>query len=177
MSDNSGVQRSFIDRLKYLDNLKARAFHLPERSVLEGSFGTKAEAETHADIGLGTIDMKHRIIVHHYNQQIVNELLRLNFGEGTEDTVKIIVAPLVDSRLSIIREVYRLFLQNPVSLIEELGHIDGKALRQELNIPSLTDTEAEKKIQDVLDRNAQQQDNVANQTIEQEEKSVESQEG
>jgi len=50
MSATNTSQGSFIDRQKYLDALKMRAFGLPERSILEGSHGTKAEADVHADI-------------------------------------------------------------------------------------------------------------------------------
>lgn len=144
LSAREGGQSSFIDRLKYLDALKVRAFHLPERSVIEGTFGTKAEAETHTDIGLSTIDVKHRIAVQHYNRQIINELLRLNYGEEAMDTVYIMVAPLVDSRLSILKEVYRLLLQNPMSLIREMSNLDRDAIREELNLPAVPKQEAER---------------------------------
>jgi hypothetical protein len=143
LSDSSGGQSSFIDRLKYLDNLKVRAFHLPERSVVEGQFGTKAEAETHTDLGLGTIDLKHRNIVCQFNHQAVNTLLRLNYGEEAEGSVFIQVAPLVDSRLSIVKDVYRLLMQNPQSLVREMASLDRAALRLELNLPSIPDAEAE----------------------------------
>jgi hypothetical protein len=41
-------QYSFTDRLKYLDALMVRGLGMPERAILEGQFGTKAEATAHA---------------------------------------------------------------------------------------------------------------------------------
>lgn len=159
MSDTGSTQRSFIDRLKYLDTLKARAFHLPERAVMEGQFGTKAEAETHADIGLGTIDLKHRILVQQFNTQIVNGQLELLYGKKAKNTVYITIAPLVDSRLSVLREVYRTFLQNPTSSFMEYAHTNREALREELNIPAVPNEEAEKLIEENndLQKQAKQQ--------------------
>lgn len=111
LSDTSSTATSFQERLKYLDALKCRAFGIPERAVLEGKFGTKAEAESHADVAVMTLDTKHRRVVRQYNDGPVNHLLRLNYGEKAVDTVFLQVAPIVDTRLSVIREVYRLIIQ------------------------------------------------------------------
>ena len=43
LSDSGKGQQPFTDRQKYLDILKVRAFGFPERSILEGQFGTKAD--------------------------------------------------------------------------------------------------------------------------------------
>ena len=141
LSDTGNASRTFIDRLKYLDNLKARAFGLPERSVLEGKFGTKAEAETHTDIGLATIDTKHQLIIDQINKQAINQLLILNWGEKAKGTVYIDKAPLVDSRFSTLKEIYRLIIQSPETIISETQQINLKALRDELAIPSVTNDE------------------------------------
>lgn len=142
LSDRGNASKNFVDREKYLDSLKVRCFGLPERAVLEGKFGTKAEAETHADIGLGTIDMRHRYIVHqHFNEQIIDPLLLLNYGKEAVGTVRIVVAPLVDSSLSFIKEAYRLILQNPQTLIHEVNNINRRALRQQLGLEESEDDE------------------------------------
>jgi hypothetical protein len=136
ISATGSSERSFTDRHKYLDNLKVRAFGMPERSILEGKFGTKAEAEVHGDIGLSTIDTKHRLIVNQYNRYPINTLLRLNYGQEAEGTVWIEVAPLVSAKFQTLKDVYRLLLQNPETLLQEAPNIDTDALREELAIPS-----------------------------------------
>lgn len=143
LSDSSNAQITFSDRQKYIDTLKVRAFGIPERAVLEGQFGTKAEAEVHSSIGLSTIDTKHRIVVDQLNKQAVNQLLFLNYGEEAVDTVKIHVAPLVDSRFSVVKEVYRMILQSPNTIDDEVIQLDTKALRDELSLPSRKESEVE----------------------------------
>ena len=136
LSDSNNSAQSFSDRLMYLDALKVRAFGIPERSVIQGKFGTKAEADTHADIGISVIDTKHRKIVKQYNKQGVNELLRLNWGQEAVNTVFIQVAPIVDTRLALIREIYRLVIQNPELALQEVAKLDTEAMSNILGLPS-----------------------------------------
>lgn len=80
LSAGGGAQPSFISRLKYLDALLLRSHGLPERSLTEGSFGTKAEAEAHGDAALLVIHQVHERIVEAVNQQIVDPCLSTNFN-------------------------------------------------------------------------------------------------
>lgn len=143
LSSSSSVQSSFIDRQKYLDALKMRAFGLPERSILEGKHGTKEEADAHGDIALSIIDSRHRLLCNQLNVGPVSQLLSINFGKKYRDAVRVIPAPLVDAQYATIKEIYRLILQTPDSLVAELPNINTKAMRDELGIPSLTDSSAE----------------------------------
>ena len=140
-SDTSNAQITFTDRQKYLDTLKVRAFGIPERAVLEGQFGTKAEAEVHSDIGLSTIDTKHRNIVDQLNKGAVRDLMRINFGEEVEDTVKIQVAPLVDSRFAVLKETFRLLMQSPNTIDDILPKLNVRAMMEELSLPAHTPEE------------------------------------
>lgn len=139
LSDKGNSQQHFTDREKYLDNLKARAFGLPERSVFEGKFGTKAEAEVHADIGISNIDMKHRIIAKYLNLGVVRQLMTMNYGPEAADSVMIQVTPLVDSQYNMLKDIYHMILQSPGSQLAEMVNIDTKALRQKLDITSVPD--------------------------------------
>lgn len=137
-TSGSSSQNNFIDRQKYLDNLKVRAFGIPERTLLEARFGTKAEAETHSDIALSTIDTRHRLICDQYNEQSVRHLLRLNYGKEYEESVYIEPAPLVDAQFQMIKEFYRLILQHPNVGPKEISNLNIRALREELNVPETT---------------------------------------
>ena len=128
-------------RVELLSDTGNASRTFPERSVLEGKFGTKAEAETHTDIGLATIDTKHQLIIDQINKQAINQLLILNWGEKAKGTVYIDKAPLVDSRFSTLKEIYRLIIQSPETIISETQQINLKALRDELAIPSVTNDE------------------------------------
>lgn len=135
LSDVSSATSNFIERLKYLDNLIVRTFGVPERAVLEGQFGTKAEAQSHGDAAVINMDMRHRLAVVTYNQHLVNHLLRLNWGEEAEDTVYIEPAPLDQSQRKLLSTIYDRILQSPETSAEEVGSIDTETLKSELGIP------------------------------------------
>lgn len=133
------AQTSFVGRLKYLDALICRAYGLPERAVLEGQFGTKAEAEAHADFAITNMELRHRIMVESYNKHLVNHLLELNYGEEAKNTVKICVAPLVDAQLQQMKSVYTSFLSNTDGFAQEMDRINTDAIKEKLGIPMLSE--------------------------------------
>lgn len=132
----SGV--AFLDRMKYLDALFTRCFGLPERAVLEGTFGTKAEAEAHADFAIVHMDNRHQDFVRFYNWHIVNQLLRINYGEQFENTVRLVAAPITDVHLQFYRKLYMEYFTNPEGFAQEFSNVDMKSLREKLAIPEAT---------------------------------------
>lgn len=133
---------AFLDRLGYLDKLMVRAFGLPERSVLEGTFGTKAEAEAHADFAITNMELNHQLMAQQYNWHLVNHLLRINYGPGTENSVFITVSPLADISLSYLRQFYMKFFESPEGAANEMLHVDFESMRKRLGIPELAASEA-----------------------------------
>jgi hypothetical protein len=140
LSDSSGGA-TFTDRQKYLDALKVRALDLPERAVLEGQFGTKAEAETHASLAITGMDMRHRGMVRSFNAQIVNDLLTFNYGPDAVDSVYVEPAPITDLALQFLRTTYIAFLTDESSKLQEMAQVDFEAFRDRLGIPTLPQTD------------------------------------
>jgi len=155
LSDTSNAQVTFTDRQKYLDSLKVRAFGVPERGVLEGQFGTKAEAEVHSDIALATIDTKHRVIVDQLNRYAVRDLMKMNFGEDVQDTVKILVAPLVDSRFAVLKETFRLLMQGQNTVDDVLPKLDLSTMMEELSLPKNNDQEEDEAAAEINQKRAE----------------------
>lgn len=106
IDDKRGKQSSFNDRLNYLDKQKVRGLGLPERSVLEGNFGTKAEASTHGDWAILNLEATDRGIVAMLNAQLVDQLIVLNFGPVYVGKVRIVALPLVDAAVEFLQKVY-----------------------------------------------------------------------
>lgn len=131
----SGQQSNFNERLRYLDSLKVRGLMLPERSVLEGQFGTKAEAGEHGDLALSNIQGIEADITHEFNEQVVNPLLVMNFGEQYRDKVWVVGAPLIDEQARFLKEVYRAILNNPEGFAEESMTLDTDAMKDSLGLP------------------------------------------
>jgi len=138
LGDSSPKQYSQVARFKYLDALKVRALGLPERAVLEGQFGTKAEAEAHADLAITNMELRHKTLVQLINWHLVNQLLRLNFGQEAENKVYIEPAPIADLALQYLRSIYVEIIKNPDGFLQEFEHIDFEALKDRLGVPILS---------------------------------------
>lgn len=136
LEDRSGRQPTFVDRLRYLDILKVRGMLLPERAILEGEFGTKAEAAAHIDLALTNMVLTDRYITRHVNWFAVDDVLAMNYGEDSRGTVRLTCVPLADTSLDFLRKIYMEVLKSPSGFLEEFGTIDTKTLKEKLEIPS-----------------------------------------
>lgn len=136
LTDESKGRDAFTDRQKYLDALKMRGVGIPERAVLEGQFGTKAEAGAHGDFAIVNIELMHSTILEQVNTQLVNWLLTVNYGEAASGTVWLEAAPLADASLAFLQTLYGGITQSPEAGMEEVGMIDMDSLRDRLGVPS-----------------------------------------
>ncbi len=143
LEDKGGRQGNFVERLRYLDALKVRALLMPERSVLEGQFGTKAEAAEHINLAITNMELVDRAITRCINWHVVDQLLVLNFGEAARGKVQLVAAPLVDESLGFLRQLYLEVLKNPAGFLEEQGVIDTEQIKEELGIPARVPEEEE----------------------------------
>jgi hypothetical protein len=134
-------QYSFTDRLKYLDALMVRGLGMPERAILEGQFGTKAEATAHADFAITDIEQQHELICEAVNQQMTNAVLRLNWGEEFEDTVFVRPTPLNEAKRAALRALYMKLLESPEFMADEFFALDRDALRDAVDAPYLPEAE------------------------------------
>jgi hypothetical protein len=135
LKESSGSGANFEERLSRCDRELVRAFGVPERSILEGQFGTKAEADSHGDFALLGIELLHYNIVEQLNDQLVNVLLRVNYGPEFERKCYIVGQPLSDSSLAFIRQLYTTVLANPDGFMSELASLDMGSIRDRLKVP------------------------------------------
>lgn len=139
LTDSGAGATAFTDRQKYMDVLKVRAFGFPERSILEGQFGTKAEAGEHGDFAISVAEMRHQMIGLAINKQIVNQLVRLNIGVEFEGKIKLVISPLVDAARAALSEIYKSILENQEIGVDEMRNVDVAALRDLMRIPSVSE--------------------------------------
>jgi hypothetical protein len=137
LTDGGAGKGAYVERLNYLDKLKVRGLGLPERSVLEGQFGTKAEAEEHGDFAIVNLELRHLDVVQTTNWHFVNQVLRLNYGEQYENTVFLRPTPITDKSRKFLRELYGRLIADPNGMLLESTKVDIKAIREQLGIPSL----------------------------------------
>ncbi len=129
LDDKGKKQSSFNDRLKYLDSQKVRGLGFPERAILEGQYGTKAEAGEHIGMLMTNIQETDKAITRTLNQHLINQLLVLNYGEEMIGKVRLVSAPLVDTQITFIHKVYE-------ERSKTDPDIDLAAMRDKLDIPT-----------------------------------------
>jgi len=135
LTDGGKGQQPFTDRQKYLDVLKVRAFGFPERAILEGQFGTKAEAESHGDVAVSNLEVRHAMVVLQYNLKIVDLILAWNYGPQSKGKVRIKPSPLADDTKAFFRQVYLAMIANPQGFMTEMSAVDLTQIRDRLGLP------------------------------------------
>ncbi len=99
--------KDFVDTLQHMERQLARAMLVPERAILEGVHGTKAEAGEHGDVFLTIAQEVLDDIVRHLNWYVVDQLLVLNWGEAARGQVWIEAEPLVDAAKIFLRQLLK----------------------------------------------------------------------
>ena len=94
LSDSSPRQGSFIERARYLDALLVRAFMLPERAILEGEFGTKAEAVAHQNLALQAMEATHEFLAEEFERQALSPYLALLVGAEQSKSLRLSAGPI-----------------------------------------------------------------------------------
>ena len=128
LDDKMAKQSSFNDRLNYLDKQKVRGLGLPERSILEGNYGTKAESGEHGDWAVLNLEATDRSITAMLNAQVIDQLIEINFGPANVGKVRLVALPLVDKQISFLQKVYETLND---------GNLDVETLASRLDLPQV----------------------------------------
>ena len=110
-----------------------RGFYFPERSILEGKFGTKAEASTHADFAIIILETRHDRFTNFLNPQLIDQLMLWNYGRETVGSVFVKAAPIADNRRAFLREVFRDLLNKDPAVA--LKGISSTEVKERLGLP------------------------------------------
>jgi hypothetical protein len=135
LSDEGRGGEQFISRMRYCDSLKVRSMGIPERAVLEGQFGTKAEAESQADFAIVNVEMRHQIIVDYVNRGMSELFMDVNYGKEYKNSVIVKPVPLTDAKKKMWTDIYKAFLVDPNIRLMEHDNIDMQAMRSSLSLP------------------------------------------
>lgn len=147
VSDPVSQESRFINRSKFLDTRILHHFLVPERSAVEGQFGTKAEAGTHGDLALQLQFIQAARIAEAVSDQIVDPFIMYNYGEEYIGRCKVKPAPLDDKRQIFFQNLYMELLKSDELAFMERRTIDMPAIRTQIGVP----TRAGAKEQDNID--------------------------
>lgn len=133
---------AYLTLMQYIDGSMVRGVGIPERSVLEAQFGTRADAEQHTDSFLTMLQRRSDWLMYQFNRYITNHMIRENFGPDYEDIVSIEAAPLTDKALAFLRDLYRAYVTGTDrGQIEELPKMDIDIIRDRIGVPTRDDLE------------------------------------
>lgn len=130
------VSGEFVNQFMYYDKLLCRAFGIPERAVLEGMYGTKADAANGTDYAVMRIEYLVNLVVGQLNRYVVDRMLGLNY-HGLKGKVRIEAGP-IDKRTT--ERAYTLvyeLLGRPWGEEKLSGMIDVENIMEQSGIPRI----------------------------------------
>ena len=152
----------FVELLRHFETLMIRGWLVPERTISEGQYGTKAEAETHMLAMKEMSALELHDILTNINQQIVDPLLYYNFGEDYEGRVYVIAEQADPALAEFFRELVLKIYGEPMNLDIAKAVLDFDSILDLANIPKLQDVVNMKDAEKEAEREAElEAENVA----------------
>lgn len=145
LEDKGSRQPGFKDRLTYLDQLKARAYMVAERSAFESQKGgSKADSETHSDILITSAQNSLAMMTQALNGRRiaplryspVNTVLRINYGDDAVGTVWLEPVALDENKKKICRDVVKLIIGESPKAGEVLSNIQEVFAQAGMPVPT-----------------------------------------
>lgn len=139
VGSGGSAQYGFVARATYLDKLKVRGMLWPERAILEGEHGTKADAEAHGSVPLTVAELVHEDVTRNTNWHAVNQVLVANWGESAANKVRLIADPIVDEKRVVFANLLNAMIANPTTFVEVFSRLDLEAIIDQVGIPQSGD--------------------------------------
>jgi hypothetical protein len=138
--ETKGSQSSgMTEVMRHCESLIMRGWLVPERTAIEGQYGTKAEAGEHAEIALILADLLLQDIISVVNAYLVNPLLYYNWGESAKGLVYIKKSGLAPELKLFFRDIIKTVLTAPSNVDLFLGMVDVDALLDNTEIPKVAE--------------------------------------
>jgi hypothetical protein len=131
----SGHGAEFVEMLRHFERLMLRGWLVPERTIAEGTTGTRADAEAHADVAIVAAQETLSEMTDAVNKQVVDQLLLANFGQSMVGKVYIATPPLERSKANMIRGLITQILTNPNNTDLALRALDVDAMLDISEVP------------------------------------------
>ena len=122
--------------MQHLETLMVRGIGLPERSLLEGKHGTKADAAVHADVALTSAIDRSDYILSMLNEGPIDAGLVLNYGPEQKGKVRLISEPIGETEKTFLREIFKLLINGADSALLALEGVDMAGLQEVCGVPS-----------------------------------------
>jgi hypothetical protein len=142
----------FTDAMKHCESLMLRGWLVPERAASEAqTSGSRADSETSADFAMLAVDLTLHDIVQCINQQIVDRLLVLNFGDKAKGTVRIKRAGIAPALQAFFRALIQATLQAPANVALLLKLVDLNSLVAAAGLPQPKDIPSQEELEETAE--------------------------
>lgn len=131
----SGFGAEVLATMKHFEALQMRGWLCPERAAIEGTSGTKAEAEAHQGVMIDTAQEDASGFCREINRQIVDRYIVQNYGESYRGKVRVKATAIADDRRATLDTLAMAILTNPanIEIVERI--VDMDALMDQVDIP------------------------------------------
>lgn len=137
LQSSSGFGGELLQFIKHFEALQMRGWLVPERAAIEGTSGTKAEAEAHAGVMIDTAEEDADGFTRAINKQIANRYLVQNYGESYRGKVRTKAASIVDDRIKFLEQIALSVLTNPANIDILTSLVDFDAVLDGVNVPKI----------------------------------------
>jgi len=142
----------FLNALRHQERLMLRGWLAPERTVTEGQHGTNAETESQTDIVVLSSQDLMDDMMECVNNDLVNQVLVLNFGPEAKGMVKAVASPLVDQDIQFLQEIAKNMVTGPAGLELVTNMIGQEDLFDRVGIPANQDGNGKDLFDALVDR-------------------------
>ncbi len=108
---------------------------LPERAVLEGQHGTRAESQCQGNLALLQAELVHHHLTREINRQAVDPVLEANWGRAYRGKVRLEAAPLSDANQGFLRQLVTQVLAEPKDFADLFRRADWPAIFDAVGLP------------------------------------------
>lgn len=137
ITDSGSTSASYVEQLRHFEELICMALMFPPHALLEGSFGTKAEAVVHAEAAVASMEMISKRLAMMLSTQTVNRLLELNFGQQYRNKAWLEVAPITHDNSEFLKQLYTALLMNPDAAFSMLQDLNIKGIGDKLGLNAI----------------------------------------
>jgi hypothetical protein len=124
-----------MQRLQLAQSNMFSGYHRSPRTGQESKFGSRADAEEHTDTDTGDVELIDGEMCDAFNQQVVDDLLVVNFGERARGAVFFVPGKLRDEHLTIDHKLIDGVLNNPETSTSFHEQVDYDAVAVRRGIP------------------------------------------
>jgi hypothetical protein len=136
MGDSGPTLMALLEKHQYDDNLLVRGWCKPERSMLQARHGgSRADSESHGDIGTTDCDMVAADIAECVTQQIVEPELRDNGWEKVVGKIRIKAVPIIDEKKIVDDTILDAVVTNQGAFAELVKRVDMDAWLDRTGLP------------------------------------------